>query len=302
MDATVDNKKIHLNWLTVLSSFAVCLLLFFLLMELIFRVSPPSASLHSITAPVDITSESIEEEVTEAEASDYSTPINQSLLLDMSASQEEVPFLKNRIVPPAIDQKVRAVYALVVLDYGLSSLQTQQVNKSLPAYTTLLLSPYARDRKKASADAEKQKMELWGHIESKNNSQGYTGPLNITHALPQEVRQERINRLLDSGDALTGFVLNNPDFEISSPFTQKGYGYYNLADPTIPTLFYKRYDWVLNDKTRLKTFLNQVFERSNGIIVIEPSPRLIEAIPDLLESFAKAGMQIVPLSYFVDNQ
>ncbi len=294
MVAKAEGYGLNISWLTALISFLTCLLLLFLILELTSRLVSYDASFHSVTVPIESTAEEFAIEADTLEET-VDAPVEQS-----SAS----PFAKNKKSPPAISQKVRAVYALVVLDYGLSSSQSKLIAEKLPEYTTVSLSPYALNKQESLSLIEQKNMELWGFVET-STSGGYnqtSGPLNISSTLTSEVKKERIERLLSSSDNLTGFILNNDNLDIGSAFTTKGYGYYNLGDQAIPTLIYNRYNQVLMDKTRLKIFLNDVFERSNGIIAIEPSPSLVDALPDLLKSFEQAGLQIVPLSYFIEQQ
>ncbi len=295
MVTKAEANKANINLLTVFISFLTCLFLLFLILELTSRLFSSNVPLHSVTAPVQISGvELVPDEIDGALEDVSSLPV----------SKPATFFSKNKITPPAISQKVRAVYSLVILDYGLSNSQSKAIAEKLPEFTTISLSPYTVNKDEVLSYIDNNDMELWGFIETPSTN-GYiqtTGPLSISPALTNEVKAARLDRLLIEAKNLTGFIMNNDEFDIGSPFTSKGYGYYNLGDKAIPTLLYNRYNQVLMDKARLKIFLNEVFDRSNGIIAVEPSPALIEALPDLLDSFMQAGLQIVPLSYFVDQQ
>ena len=209
----------------------------------------------------------------------------------------------------------KPLIAVVVLDFGLSALLSDQLIAQLPSEISLILSPYAADAEQWQKKARENGHEIWLQLplENKKFIPSDPGPQALLAQASIKYNQDRLEWILSRTPGYAGVVGETDEIfdqasnTLSSVFKNifnRGLGYLEMnpqAGPAIEEISlgnkspYARNDLFIEDVS-LKAIEKQASDRGYVIGIIRPTPNNIKALATWFRTLDAKGYTLAPVS------
>jgi polysaccharide deacetylase 2 family uncharacterized protein YibQ len=102
--------------------------------------------------------------------------------------------------------------SIVLFDVGLSKSLTAKVIEALPSYTTLVISPYAKDIQTLISTARSKGFEIWLYVPFKTNNTFDDGGIHmLSDSAPLPEIEKNLLTILGKATGYTGIVTNSAE-------------------------------------------------------------------------------------------
>lgn len=209
----------------------------------------------------------------------------------------------------------KPLIAVVVLDFGLSALLSDQLIAQLPPEISLILSPYAADAEQWQKKARDNGHETWLQLPLENRKfiSNDPGPQALLAQASIKYNQDRLGWILSRAPGYAGVagetdeIFDHASNTLSGVFKNifsRGLGYLEMnpqAGPAIEEISlgnkspYARSDLFIEDVS-LKAIEKQASDRGYVIGIIRPTPNNIKALTTWFNTLDAKGYTLAPVS------